>query len=88
MARRAIGLPTARRSCAVDATDGSTLLNHDVCPSSKEKAVIAVASEVGARDYNQENDTVQASAFKAEEKGKNDACSGEGEPAWQVGDEA
>ena len=47
-----------------------------------------VASEVGARDDDQEKATVQASAFKAEEAGKNGEGSGEGEPAWQVGDEA
>ena len=46
---------------------------HDagVCPSWKEEAVLAVASDVGARDDNQEKGIIQASTFKAEETGKN-----------------
>ena len=56
----------------------------DVCPSSKEQAVLAASNDDD--DY----DTVEASAFKAGEAGE---CSdvlgknGEGESAWQVGDE-
>ena len=45
---------------------------------------MAVASEVGTRDDDQEEGTALASAFKAEETGK---CS-DGESAWQMGDEA
>ena len=71
---------------AVDATGGGTLLAADVCPSSKEEAVMAVASEVRARDDDQ--GTVRASAFKAEGAGTYGDGSEEGEPAWQVGDEA
>ena len=57
----------------------------DMCPSSKEEGVLAVSNDDG------DDGTVQASAFKAEEAGE---CSdvlgrtGEGESAWQVGDEA
>ena len=47
---------------------------------------MAVASEVGERDDDQDKCTVQASAFKAEETGKYGDGSGEGESAWQVGD--
>ena len=43
---------------------------------------MAVASEVGARDDDQEEGTVQASVFKAEETGKCGDGSGDGESAW------
>ena len=58
-----------------------------VCPSSKEEAVLAATSEVGERDGDGEDGTVQASAFKAEET---DDCGdglgrmGEGELTWCV----
>ena len=51
----------------------------------------AVASEMGARDDDGREGTALASAFKAEETGKCSDCSGrigEGELAWQEGDEA
>ena len=57
----------------------------DVCPTPKDGAVLA------ASDDNVVDDTVEASAFKVGEAGE---CSdvlgrkGEGESAWQVGDEA
>ena len=57
----------------------------DVCPTSKEEAVLA------ASDDDDDHDTVEASAFKAGEAGE---CSdvlgkkGEEESAWQVGNEA
>ena len=49
---------------------------------------MAVASEVGARDDDQEEDTVPAIAFKADETGEGSDGSGRRELAWQVGDEA
>ena len=52
----------------------------DICPSSKEEAVLAVSSDDG------DEGTVQASAFKAEEAGEyGDVLGriGEGELAWQ-----
>ena len=55
-----------------------------VCPSSKEEAIMLVASEVGARDDDQEEGMVQVSVFKAEETGNCSSGSGEGEPARQV----
>ena len=57
----------------------------DVCPTSKEEAVLAASD--GDDDY----DTVEASAFKARETGECSNVSGKkgkGESAWQVGDEA
>ena len=57
----------------------------DVCPTSKEEAVLA------ASDDDDEYDTVEASAFKAIETVECSNVSGrkgEGESAWQVGDEA
>ena len=57
----------------------------DVFSTSKEEAVLAAAE--GDDDY----DTVEASAFKARETGECSNVSGrkgEGESAWQVGDEA
>ena len=52
--------------------------------------MIAVVSEVGARDDGGDDGTVQAPAFKAEEIGEcGDGLGrmGEGELAWNVGDE-
>ena len=57
----------------------------DVCPTSKEEAVLA------ASDDDDDYDTVEASAFKTGETGECSNVSGrkeEGEAAWQVGDEA
>ena len=57
----------------------------DVFSTSKEEAVLAAAEDDD--DY----DTVEASAFKARETGECSNVSGrkgEGESAWQVGDEA
>ena len=57
----------------------------DACRTSKEKAVLA------ASDDDDDYDTVGASDFKARETGKCSNVSGrkgEGETAWQVGDEA
>ena len=42
----------------------------DVCPMSKEEAALAVTGEIGARDDDGEDGTVQGSAFKAEETGE------------------
>ena len=55
----------------------------DICPSPKDEAVLAMSND------DDDDGTVQASAFKAEETGE---CSyvlgrmGEGESAWQVDD--
>ena len=79
--------PHPRRSDAADAADGGTLLMS--APGRKKK--LAVSSEVGAMDDDGDYGTAQASAFKAEETGEcSDALGrmGEGESAWQVGDEA
>ena len=57
----------------------------DVCLTSKEEAVLATS------DDDDVSDTAEASAFKARETGKCSNVSGkkgEGESAWQVGDEA
>ena len=57
----------------------------DVCPTSREEAVLATL------DDNDDCDTVEASAFKARERGECSNVSGrkgEGESPWQVGDEA
>ncbi|CAN0429973.1 unnamed protein product, partial [Laminaria digitata] len=62
----------------------------DVFPTAKEEAVLAATSEVGA-GVDDDDDSVHASAFKAEETGEcGDVGSGMGEveSAWQVGDEA
>ena len=53
--------------------------------------MLALASEVGARVNADEDGTVQASAFKAEETGECDdglSRTGYWELAWQVGGEA
>ena len=63
----------------------------DVCPTSKEEAVLAVTGEVGARVDIGDDGTVQALAFKTEvtrEYGDYFCTMGDGESAWQVGDEA
>ena len=57
----------------------------DVCPTSKEGAVLA------ASDDDDDSDADEASAFKARETGKCSNVSGkkgDGVSAWQVGDEA
>ena len=57
----------------------------DVCPTSKEEAVLA------ASDDDDDSDAAEASAFKARETGKcsnGSGTKGEGESPWQVGDEA
>ncbi|CAN0511619.1 unnamed protein product, partial [Laminaria digitata] len=62
----------------------------DACPTAKEETVLAVTSEVGA-GVDDDDDSVHASAFKAEETGEcSDVGSGRGEggSAWLVGDEA
>lgn len=59
--------PSTRRRYAVDATDGST--PPDVGPTSKEEAVLAATSEVGARDNDSGNGMVQVSTSKDEETG-------------------
>ena len=56
----------------------------DVCPTSKEEAIMAVAIEVGARKNDHEKGTAQASAFEAEEAGKCSDGSGVRESTWQV----
>ena len=77
-------------SCTVKLCCGCNGRGHaaDVCPTSKEDPVMAVASEIGARDDDQEKGTAQASAFNAEETCKCSDGSGEEESAWQVGYEA
>ena len=62
-----------------------------MCPTSKEEAVLAVASEGGPKIDIDEDGTVQTSAFKAEETGEwGDDFSkmGDGGLAWKVGEEA
>ena len=62
----------------------------DVCPSSKEDAALAVSPEVGATDDDGKG-SAQASAFKVEETGEfgdGSGRMGEGELAWQIGDES
>ena len=57
----------------------------DVCSTSREEAVLA------ASDVDDDSDAVEDSAFKTRETGKCSNVSGkkgEGESAWQVGDEA
>lgn len=61
----------------------------DIFPTPKEGAVLAVSSEVGARDDDGDDGAVQASAFTAEEIGDCVGVSGrmEGaESAWHVRD--
>jgi len=78
-------------NCREKRCSGCNGMGHaaDVCPAPEAEAVLSMASEVGTRDVD--IGTAQASAFKVEETGK---CSdglgrmGEGESAWQVGDEA
>ena len=63
----------------------------DACPTSKEEAVLAVTGEVGARNDDGEDGTVQASCYKAEETGEfgdDFDRMGNVELAWQPGDEA
>lgn len=60
-------------------------------PTSKDKAVLAVTSEVGAGGNDADDGAAQAYAFKAEETGEGGnvlSRMGNGELAWQVGDEA
>ena len=56
----------------------------DVCRTSKEEAVLAMASTVGARVDVNEDDTVQASALKAEETGEY-GCGFGRNGGWGVG---
>ena len=63
-----MGSPTARRSYAVDVTGGGTHLRS--ASRRMKEVVLAVASEVGAMVDIEEDGTVQASCFTAEEAGE------------------
>ena len=77
--------------CRIDCTEELCSRCHrrghaaDVCPTSKEEAVLA------ASDDDDDSDAVEASVFKARKTGKCSNVSGkkgEGESAWQIGDKA
>ena len=68
-------------NCTVKPCSGCDGSGHaaDVCFTSKDEAVMVVASEVGARNDDQEVGTVHTSTFKAEETGECSGGSWEGE---------